>query len=219
MSLILGGGARVALVCLAMVPGVPEAQGTRWQLRETLRIGGGAGVVLGDGLELVVGWHDADERVGPVRDDQDRTDNPAPVLGRPRGQQAEGSGNDRQRCLHCIAGGVARFPLLEQVPVVQPEARGMLREIDVERCPRESGGENQRQVTGKHAALLAFLGSTANCGAVGAVRDQLALGRVSRASEFNTNPVPAGSNAAEIMMKLQAVSLVARWRAREDSNP
>ncbi|NUQ13073.1 MAG: hypothetical protein HUU26_12235 [Gemmatimonadaceae bacterium] len=40
MSLILGGGARVALVCLAMVPGVPEAQGTRWQLRETLRIGG-----------------------------------------------------------------------------------------------------------------------------------------------------------------------------------
>ena len=97
----------------------------------------------------MIGRHDADERIGPVRQDEHGADDPAPILAEPGCCEAKRRRHDSKSGLHRIAGVVAGLPLLEQVLVVEAEAGRVLRErcaayysVLMERCEHATPGGN-----------------------------------------------------------------------------
>jgi hypothetical protein len=90
---------------------------------------------------------------GQLARNEHRADNPAPIPGRPGGNQAEHARNHCATRLHLKAAVVAWFPLLEEGSVIETEPRRLLGEVDVERSPGERGGDNRRKLPCKHESL------------------------------------------------------------------
>src|SRR5262249_28247365 len=111
------------------------------------------GVALRRGLQSIVRGHDADQRIGPVRKDEQRAHDPAPISVDPCRDETERRRYRSQSSLHQVAGVIAGLPLLEQIAVVERKPCRLLGEIDLKGRPGKCGGENKPQLTDKHRAL------------------------------------------------------------------
>ena len=109
-------------------------------------------VGLCDSLQSVICRHYTEEGIRPVGEDEHRANDPSPIPSDPRRKQTERCRDGSQACLHGIAGVIAWLPLLEQIFVIQRQARRMLGEVDVEGRPRKRGGKNECHLTGKPGA-------------------------------------------------------------------
>jgi hypothetical protein len=88
--------------------------------------------------------------VGPVREQDRRAEEPAPVAEQEKGADREERPQDDERRLHRIAAGIARLPLREQGPIIEAEACRVLGDRDVDRGARERCGDDQCQMTEEH---------------------------------------------------------------------
>src|SRR5271165_5418437 len=83
------------------------------------------------------GRHDHEDRVGPICEQDDGSEQPTPVEGAEIGDEPEDPADDREARLHPVAPLIGRLPLGEERPIVKLKARGLLGDVDVDRGPRE----------------------------------------------------------------------------------
>src|SRR5262249_43318108 len=99
-------------------------------------------------LQALVDRQDDEQRVGPVGEDDESADQPAPVPRGPERRESAQRRNHRETRLHGEPARIAPLPLGEHGAVVESEARGLLRHADIDRRAREGGGGHQRQGCG-----------------------------------------------------------------------
>jgi hypothetical protein len=137
----------------AMVAPSPSSVRTAWRRPALDQRAALRPCLLGRGRhqDLVCG-HDGDHRVGPIREQQDRADEPGVAAELPEGDGSEHGADERERGLHDEAARVGRLPFREQRAVVESKPRRLLGEIDVERCPGEDGGDDQSKLSEDHGS-------------------------------------------------------------------
>src|SRR5262249_21048282 len=92
---------------------------------------GGVGIGLRNGLEFAIGWHHAQQRVGPICKNEGGSNDPSPILAHPGRKQSKGAGRGSEARLHCVAGVITGLPLRKQVLVIELQASGPLGLVDV----------------------------------------------------------------------------------------
>src|SRR5215469_15940288 len=102
------------------------------------------------GCEHLVCWHDPNQRVRPVRNEDHCTDQPEPFIGLPPRDDAQEKSDYGQRRLHGEATLICRFPFSEEGSVVQVQTGGLLGDIDVARCSSKKCGDNEGELARKH---------------------------------------------------------------------
>jgi hypothetical protein len=96
------------------------------------------------------GWHDHEDRVGPICEQDHGSEQPTPVEGAETGDEREDPADDGEARLHHVAPLVGRLPLGEERAIVELKARGLPGDVDVDRGPREHGGYCERELSGEH---------------------------------------------------------------------
>src|SRR5262249_14244330 len=107
-------------------------------------------IALRNGLQSVVRRLDADQSIRPIRKNEHRAHDPAPISAAPCCEETKRCRYSSQGCLHRVTSIVAGLPFLEQTTVVERQACGVLSEIDVESCAGKSRSKNKCQLAKKH---------------------------------------------------------------------
>jgi hypothetical protein len=100
--------------------------------------------------ERVVGRHDDEKRVGPIGNQDQRTEKPEPDTALPPCQYSQDEANDGKRGLHDEAALVRGFPFDKQRSIVEMQPRRLLGEIDVECCAEENRSDGQCEQADDH---------------------------------------------------------------------
>src|SRR5208282_2596206 len=85
------------------------------------------------------GWHDHEDRVGPICEQDEGSEQPTPVECAEVGDQPEDPTDDGEARLHRVASIVGRLPLGKERVIVKLKARWLLGDVDADRGPREYG--------------------------------------------------------------------------------
>jgi hypothetical protein len=92
--------------------------GLRWRVQET-----------------VIRGRDHEQRVRPICEQDDGSEQPTSVEGVEIGEQPEKPTDDGEARLHHVAPLIGRLPLGEQRAIIELKARWLLSHVDVYRCP------------------------------------------------------------------------------------
>jgi hypothetical protein len=101
--------------------------------------------------ETPVGRHDDEDRVRPICEQDDGSEQPTPVEGADIGDEPEDPANDGKARLHDVAPLIGRLPLGEERAIVKLKARWLLGYIDLDRCPRKHARNRKRKLSRQHS--------------------------------------------------------------------
>jgi hypothetical protein len=89
--------------------------------------------------ETPVDRHDHEDRVRPICQQDEGSEQPTPVEGAQNGNEHKEPARDRKARLHDVAPLIGQLPLGKERTIVKLKARWLLGEVDVDRCPGEDG--------------------------------------------------------------------------------
>src|SRR5262249_1534634 len=95
--------------------------------------------------------HNDEDGVGPIGDENERTDKPKPNTGLPPRDHSQHKANDSERRLHDEATLVGGFPLGGQGSVTEMQAGRLLSKIDVKWQTQENGSSGQSEQANNHS--------------------------------------------------------------------
>src|SRR5712691_2584977 len=102
--------------------------------------------------ETAVDRHDHEDRVRPICEQDDGSEQPTPVEGAKIGNEPEEPTYDGEARLHHVAPLIGRLPLDEKGMIIKLKTRRLLSSnVDVDRCPREHGRYRERKLSGQHS--------------------------------------------------------------------
>ena len=85
----------------------------------------------------MVGWHDHEDRLRPICEQDDGSEQPTPLEGAEKCNDPEEPAKDGQTRLHLVAAGIGQLPLGEERAIVELKSRGLLGDVDVDCRSRE----------------------------------------------------------------------------------
>jgi hypothetical protein len=104
--------------------------------------------------ETVVRRRDQEQRIRPIREQDDCSEQPTPLEGCEKGNEPEEPTDDREARLHPVATLIGQLPLGNEGTIIKPKARWLLGDVDVDRCPRKDGGYRERELSSEHRPFL-----------------------------------------------------------------
>ena len=92
------------------------------------------------------------DRVGPICQQDDGSEQPTPVKAAEIGNEPEDPAHDREARLHDVAPFIRWLPLGEEGAIVKLKARWLLGDVDVGRGSGEEGRCRERKLSSQHFA-------------------------------------------------------------------
>jgi len=100
--------------------------------------------------ECFVGRHYAEQRPGPVCEQQYSSDKKRRPSGQPPRHGTENQPSDREWSLHCKSASVGRLLLSEKRVIVQAKSGRLFGETDIERSTCEEGCNHESEMSWEH---------------------------------------------------------------------
>jgi hypothetical protein len=87
--------------------------------------------------QAAIDWHNHDDRVGPIYEQDRGAEQPTPLEGAEKRNGPEKAADNREARLHYVATPIGQLPLGEERAIVELKSGGLLGDIDVDRSSGE----------------------------------------------------------------------------------